>query len=78
MKKNQRLFWVASADSNKYIKSLAGYFCDAKGSYICSMKQLETNSSPGPEPPGIFQLIEQLETAVDKVLERQVINCLKG
>jgi hypothetical protein len=25
------------------------------------------------EQPGIFQLIDQLETAVDKILERQVV-----
>jgi hypothetical protein len=31
----------------------------------------ETNSTVQ-EQPGIFQLIDQLETAVDKILERQV------
>jgi hypothetical protein len=30
------------------------------------------NDSTGQESPGLFQLIEQIETAVDKILERQV------
>jgi hypothetical protein len=35
------------------------------------VEKSETNSTVQ-EQPGIFQLIDQLETAVDKILERQV------
>jgi hypothetical protein len=54
--------------------SLMCYAASTRCFIFFSLKQDETSSSPaGPaESPGIFQLIEQLETAVDKVLERQV------
>jgi hypothetical protein len=35
-------------------------------------QEFADNDSTGQESPGLFQLIEQIETAVDKLLERQV------
>jgi hypothetical protein len=31
------------------------------------------NDSIGQESPGLFQMIEEIEAAVDKILERQVV-----